>query len=450
MHTLAALRSGALTGLQRIDLRGGLTSFPPELYTLADTLEVLDLSDNQLSALPDDLPRLHRLRVLFASNNRFTTVPAVLGQCQRLEMIGFKANQITTVPAPALPPRLRWLTLTDNQISALPDAIGRCTRLQKLLLAGNRLTALPESLLDCHALELLRVSANAIATLPDGLLDLPRLSWVAVAGNPGWSALAGEPAAPAAGLPDDPAVPELPWQALTLEGLLGEGASGTIHQARLRHNGAESTVAVKLFKGAVTSDGLPMAEMAACLRAGPHPHLLGALGRLTGHPSGLPGLVMARVPASYCSLAGPPSLESCTRDMYPPARRMGLGVVLRMALGIASATAHLHARGVLHGDLYAHNTMVDGKGDALLGDFGAAALYDPARTALAARLQRLEVRALGLLLQELVQQVLAPADAAAPGALALQALAGECISEVPARRPLPVEVVQCIQLLSNS
>jgi serine/threonine protein kinase len=159
---------------------------------------------------------------------------------------------------------------------------------------------------------------------------------------------------------------------------------------------------------------------------------------------------MARVPASYCSLAGPPSLESCTRDMYPPERRMGLGVVLRMALGIASATAHLHARGVLHGDLYAHNTMVDGQGDALLGDFGAAALYDPARTALAARLQRLEVRALGLLLQELVQQVLAPADAATPAAVALQALASECISEVPAQRPRPVEVVQRIELLSNS
>lgn len=449
MHTLAALRSGALKGLTRVDLRGGLTTFPPELYTLADTLEVLDLSDNQLSTLPDDLPRLHRLRVLFASNNRFTTLPEVLGQCQRLEMIGFKANQISTVPADALPPRLRWLTLTDNQITTLPDAIGRCTRLQKLLLAGNRLTALPDALLGCRALELLRVSANAIATLPEGLLDLPRLCWLAAAGNPGWSAVAGEPAAPAGGSPDSAAVAELPWSALTLEGLLGEGASGVIHQARLNFQGVQSTVAVKLFKGTVTSDGLPMAEMAACLRAGPHRHLLGALGRLTGHPSGLPGLVMARVPARYNSLAGPPSLASCTRDMYPPGRRMGLGVVLRMALGIASATAHLHARGVLHGDLYAHNTMVDGQGDALLGDFGAAALYDPARTALAARLQRLEVRALGLLLQELVQQVLAPADATTPAAQALQALASECISEVPGLRPRPVEVVQRVEALSN-
>ena len=76
-----------------------------------------------------------------------------------------------------------------------------------------------------------------------------------------------------------------------------------------------------------------------------------------------------------------------------------------MPAGVASAVAHLHARGVVHGDLYAHNTMVDGQGDALLGDFGAAAVYDPARSPLAARLQRLEVRALGLLVQELVHLV---------------------------------------------
>ncbi len=37
-------------------------------------------------------------------------------------MIGFKANQITQVHAAALPPLLRWLILTDNRISQLPDA----------------------------------------------------------------------------------------------------------------------------------------------------------------------------------------------------------------------------------------------------------------------------------------------------------------------------------------
>ena len=59
--TLAALRSGELSGIKRLDLACGLQEFPPEIYALADSLEVLNLSGNALSTLPDDLPRLMKL-----------------------------------------------------------------------------------------------------------------------------------------------------------------------------------------------------------------------------------------------------------------------------------------------------------------------------------------------------------------------------------------------------
>lgn len=64
-------------------------------------------------------------------------------QCANLEMVGFKSNKINQVSESALPPKLRWLILTDNHIEALPDALGERPRLQKLALAGNRLTHLP-------------------------------------------------------------------------------------------------------------------------------------------------------------------------------------------------------------------------------------------------------------------------------------------------------------------
>jgi len=133
--TLTALRSGALAGARRLDLACGLTELPREVFDLADTLEVLNLTGNRLSALPDDLPRLHRLRVVFCSDNAFTTLPPVLGSCGQLEMVGFKANRIARVPAESLPPRLRWLILTDNAVEALPDALGARPRLEKLMLA---------------------------------------------------------------------------------------------------------------------------------------------------------------------------------------------------------------------------------------------------------------------------------------------------------------------------
>ncbi|MGL5025907.1 MAG: leucine-rich repeat domain-containing protein, partial [Shewanella oncorhynchi] len=99
MQTLAQLRAGQLQGITRLQLVEDLTEFPREIFDLADTLEILDLSNNQLSTLPEDLHRLSHLKIIFASNNRFEHLPEALGRCTNLEMIGFKANQIKTVTA---------------------------------------------------------------------------------------------------------------------------------------------------------------------------------------------------------------------------------------------------------------------------------------------------------------------------------------------------------------
>ncbi len=389
---------------------------------------MLDLSGNRLTSLPADLPRLHRLRVLFASDNPFTELPPVLGQCGELELVGFKACRIERVEGRALPARLRWLILTDNRIEALPPEIGRCARLQKLMLAGNRLRALPPELATCTRLELLRVSANRLQALPDWLLGLPRLAWLAYAGNP-----CGErhEAAAQALTPAS----DLHWDQLELQQLLGQGASGWIHQARRRDGQEPAAIALKVFKGDVTSDGLPGSEVAAWLQAGAHAGLIPVLGRVHGHPDGAQALAMPLVDAAFGSLAGPPSLDSCTRDCYAPEAAFELPALLGLAHSVASAAAHLHRRGVLHGDLYGHNILHDGRGRALLGDFGAASLFDSADAPGAQRLQRIEVRAFGCLLEELIERADAlPEDAACLDRL--RALRDACLGDEPARRPL--------------
>ena len=440
MHTLAQLRAGQLAGLSRLDLAAGLTEFPPEIFALADSLEILNLSGNALRSLPADLPRLHRLRVLFCSDNHFTELPAVLGECPQLTMLGFKANRIGRVPAAALPPRLRWLILTDNDLEELPDEIGNCPDLQKLMLAGNRLHTLPASLAHCQQLELLRVAANQLTELPAGLLALPRLAWLAYAGNPLGAT------AEAAAVARHP-VATIPWASLTLGARLGEGASGVIYRTAWQPAGAirpaaevaeETTeaVAVKLFKGAVTSDGLPHSEMLACRCAGPHPHLVPVRGQVTGHPTGTDALVLTLIAPTYTVLAGPPSLASCTRDEYAPGTTFAPAAALRLALGIAEAAAHLHAQGILHGDLYAHNILHTATGEALLSDFGAASFFDPAAPE-AAALQRLETRALGILLAELLTHC----PTTAPGLRQRwQQLAARCLQPDVAARPLAAAV----------
>ena len=434
LSMLEQLRTGALAGSRRLTLSCGLESFPPEIFTLADTLEILDLSGNALSALPDDLARLHRLRIIFCSNNRFTQLPAVLGQCAQLEMIGFRANQIRHVLAAALPPRLRALVLTDNQLSELPAALGRCTQLQKLMLAGNQLHSLPPEMAACTRLELLRIPANRFTALPGWLLALPRLAWLAFASNP--LADAGEAAAQA-GAP----LARIDWASLQSGALLGEGASGVIREALWQRGDTALPVAVKLFKGALTSDGLPRHEMAACIGAGAHPALIAVHGRVTGHPAGSDGLVMALVAPRFGNLAAPPSLDSCTRDVYDAGACFTPDALLRLALGVASAAGQLHARGILHGDLYAHNVLCTDDGQALLGDFGAASFFPPDNAPLALALQRIETRAFACLLKELLACCPAPARLHALRD-ALATLQADCAQPETARRPLFAEIVQ--------
>jgi hypothetical protein len=433
MHTLAQLRAGQLHGLKRLDLSAGLTEFPQEIFALADSLEILNLSGNALTALPDDLPRLHRLRVLFCSDNLFTEVPAVLGQCPHLSMVGFKANRIRTLPAAALTPALRWLILTDNQLEELPAEIGRCREMQKLMLAGNRLTALPETLAQCTKLELLRIAANQLRELPQWLLTLPRLSWLAYAGNPF--------AAPAEAAAEQlHTIGDIAWDKLTIEKQLGEGASGVISRARWQQpNTADEDVAVKLFKGAVTSDGLPHCEMLATIKAGAHPNLIAVLGRVAAHPAGAEGLVLELIDEAFGNLAGPPSLASCTRDVYKSGTSFSLEVALNIAQGIAAAAGHLHTQGIMHGDLYAHNILNTREGNALLGDFGAACFFDVEDAELATSLQQLEIRAFGCLLEELLTHC-DEADKAPEAVAALWDLQRRCVQEKGSARPLFTEV----------
>ncbi|MCX2494333.1 leucine-rich repeat-containing protein kinase family protein [Pedobacter sp. PF22-3] len=389
MQSLLALQSGQLKGSVSLKLSENLTEFPIEIFDLADTLEVLDLSFNKLSTLPADFGRLKKLKIFFCSENLFTVMPEQLADCPLLDIVGFKSNLITSVPAKSLNTNLRWLILTNNNVAELPKEIGLCTRLQKLMLSGNRLSTLPEELSNCQHLSLLRIAANKLHELPQWITQLPKLSWIAFSGN---------------NFSKTPAVETLSlinWHDLEISHLLGEGASGVISKANRTIGDETQEVAVKIFKGNVTSDGLPEDEMTAYIAAGYHPGLVNLIGQIAHHPDEKKGLVMDLIPLHFYNLGNPPSLESCTRDVFPPDRKLSEKQIIGIAKTIASLSAQLHEAGIMHGDLYAHNTLVDDEGSTLFGDFGAASFYDnTAKTA--AALERIEVSAYGYLLDDLL------------------------------------------------
>ncbi|EDM67805.1 hypothetical protein PE36_17610 [Moritella sp. PE36] len=382
MHTLSQLKSGELTGIKRLTLSDNLTAFPLEILSLASSLEILDLSNNQLTTLPAEIAQLTKLKILFASNNQFVTLPEVLGQCPNLEMVGFKSNQINQVPENSLPVKLRWLILTDNRLEVLPDSLGERPRLQKLALAGNCLTELPQTMSQCHNLELVRISANRLTACPEQLFGLPKLAWFAFSGNPFSQTSVSIDS-----------VPQLASSSYTLQNVLGQGASGVISKAVWNEQQTQfpDEIAVKVFKGEVTSDGYPEDELQACLKVGNHPSLVQSLAQVK--EDGYLALIMNLIPAHYANLGLPPCFNSCTRDTFPTGFSLSISQIDKIVAQMEDVFAHLHDNQVCHGDLYAHNTLFDVDANIIFGDFGAATMYHMLTDTQQAQVKQIEHRA---------------------------------------------------------
>lgn len=441
MHDLQALQSGDYkdAGLTRLKLASPLDTFPLEILDLGDTLEQLDLSGTGLSSLPLNFGQsLPKLKIAFFSQCSFVIFPRELASCPQLEMVAFRGNGIKSIPEDALPPRLRWLILTDNKLTVLPRSIGSCARLQKCMLAGNQLDTLPEEMQQCKKLGLLRLSSNKFDSLPDWLFQMPELAFLSFAGNP----CSSSPDQAANGTPsangDGPAkLAQVAWSDLEVQHTLGEGASGVISKGVWRtESETKQEVAIKLFRGDLTSDGTPMDEMSACISAGQQENIIDVLGRIHDHPDEASGtfkggLVMQLIPPNYLTLGQPPSFQTCTRDNYAADSKSSFDGALNILQGISAAAAHLHSKGISHGDLYAHNILTNAQGHALLGDFGAATVHGGKVSPL---LEKLEVLAFAHLIEDLLGLV--PVGEKPEVVSSLQELHQRCsVPDVAARPP---------------
>lgn len=371
---------------KKVTIRNAQT-FPKELFSHADAVEILDMSGGQLHELPEDLGKLDQLRIAFFSNNPLGRVPKSLAGCTKLEMVGLKSCSITSFDDGVLPAGLRGLILTDNHLTKLPPSIGTLSSLQKLMLAGNDLKTLPSELAQCYQLQLLRLPVNALTEIPDWLWELPSLAWYSDAANPG------------SYKPKLPHLETIFWNELEMGDRLGGSAKNVVHRAKLKRDSQE--VAVKLFGDGMTTDGTPDDEMRASVMAGTHPNLTSVIDKIVDAPNGQRGLVMELVPPDFTTLGLPPDFVTLTRDVLigkfaPP-------VVIKILLGVSAALGRLHQQGIMHGDVYAHNILANPEGYAYMSDLGAASLYDVARDG--GKRERLDVRGFGYLVDDLLPHI---------------------------------------------
>ena len=364
-------------------------------------LTKLNLPKCDLRALPGDIGAiLPNLSILFCPENRFDELPAVIGSCPSLQMVSFKSNQMKRIHPGALQPQLRWLILTDNRLTEIPVEISRCCILQKLMLSGNQIHAIPPEIGQCQNLELVRLSCNQLIKPPMELLALPKLAWIALSDNP--FLVNVNPAVPELSILDD-----IGFDNTDDANVLGRGASGITRMGLLNNR----PVAIKAYFGTITSDGNPQREkhLAVVASSIESDCLIQVLGQTSD------GSLVMELLEGYRTLAKPPSLESCSRDVYDAGQALSIHSALIILQGLLSVLVEFHARGICHGDFYGHNILISrndediGETFVKLSDFGAAFFYD--KTSEYGRLvEKAELRAFAILVDEVIKLVDFPAD----------------------------------------
>ena len=92
----------------------------------------------------------------------------------------------------------------------------------------------------------------------------------------------------------------------------------------------------------------------------------------------------------------------------------------------------------MHGDFYAHNLMIDADANVLLGDFGAATLYD-LRSSNALLHEQIDVRAFGCLIDDLLMH---SNEIEEKVLMHFSSLKDLCFNEIVSERPTFSEIYQ--------
>jgi internalin A len=166
-----------LTNLTELYLWGNQISEIPESLSKLTNLTELYLWQNQISGIPESLSKLTNLTELYLWQNQISEIPESLSQLTNLTELNLSQNQISEIPESLSQlTNLTELNLSQNQISEIPESLSQLTNLTGLNLSQNQISEIPESLSQLTNLTGLYLSQNQISEIPESLSQLTNLT----------------------------------------------------------------------------------------------------------------------------------------------------------------------------------------------------------------------------------------------------------------------------------
>ena len=383
-----------------------------EVFDCENRLSWLILTNNDLKSLPPSIGKLKHLRKFAISGNLLTSLPSEMANCREMEL----------------------MRLSDNLLMEVPDWLWKLPKLAWLAIMGN--PAFPCRLLQDSSQEKENSSSSigaVLKTLPVFKRDHGNTNYVGELGTSKFALQVNE------------------------KELLGAGGSGKVLKGRMTFESTEKNVAVKYFdvsslignaargRPLVASDGAVENEI----------EILARLGNIFSDNSKLGNIVYGKYKFQTCGtvrvlglvqdeegvysgavldlldgyekLGERPNFDTVTRDWfskdcvlgdYPLAEQIRTenlhtqvlnsnlaSDLTQIGIQVTGTMKRLAEFGIYHGDMYAHNIIArrfqDQTIDTVLADYGAAT-YIPEGDMQRQYYEKLEVRALGYLLDDLL------------------------------------------------
>lgn len=160
-----------------------IDSIPASLFDKCRKLHTLQYAGNELTELP--LTIFHpALKVLDVSENNLTTIPDAVSKCIQLEELDLHSNLLAAYPSSSFVLKaLKSLILSGNPITTIGPWVMNQPVLKILFIDNTKIESLPEGVCNMTALRFLTIEEDFIEELPVCFCELKKLKVLMVSGS---------------------------------------------------------------------------------------------------------------------------------------------------------------------------------------------------------------------------------------------------------------------------